>query len=96
MKIQNTPFYVYMLQCVDQSLYTGYTVNLRRRLDQHRCGKGSAYVRSRMPFQLVYQEIFQTRQAAMQREAEIKQWSRKRKLVLLESVKRSGSMRTAC
>ncbi len=55
-------------------------------MEQHRHGKGSAYVRSRMPFQLVYQEVFLTRQAAMQREAGIKQLSRKNKLALIKSV----------
>lgn len=72
-------YFVYILECCDRSLYTGYTRDLPRRLDQHQKGRGSAYVSSRRPFRLVYREAHATQRAAMRREAAIKQLSRAQK-----------------
>jgi len=77
-------WYVYILKCRDQSLYTGVTVDIARRLKVHNSGKGSKAVRSRRPARLVYQEQYRTRSRAQKREAEIKSWTRARKLALVQ------------
>lgn len=78
-------FYTYILECSDGSLYTGYTVNLEKRLREHNSGKsGAKYTRSRRPCKLVYFEEYQTKQEAMRREVAIKKLSRKEKLDLIK------------
>ena len=77
--------YVYILKCADNSLYTGYTNNIKNRLHIHNAGKGAKYTRSRLPVELVYFELFVTKVEAMKREYEIKQMSRADKIKLLES-----------
>lgn len=74
---------VYLLRCRDGSLYTGITNDLRRRLAHHRSGKGSAYVRSRLPVRLVYREPQADRSAALRREAAIKRLPRAAKVALI-------------
>lgn len=68
--------YVYVLECADGSLYTGYTTDVERRVREHDSGDGAKYTRSRTPVELRYTESFETRSAAMAREHEIKQLSR--------------------
>ena len=75
-------FFVYMLACSDGSLYTGYTNDIERRLARHRSGRGSKYVASRLPVTLAYVEETGSLKRAMQREHEIKNMERKRKLLL--------------
>jgi len=74
---------VYLLRCDDDSLYTGITNDLSRRLAAHRAGKASAYTRSRRPLRLVYREAARDRSAALRREAAIKRLTRKAKLELI-------------
>lgn len=76
---------VYMLQCKDGSLYTGWTNDIKKRLLAHQSGKGAKYTRGRGPLTLVHLEIFQTKSEAMHREAMIKQLSRQEKLKLLQN-----------
>lgn len=78
---------VYMLRLNDDSLYTGITKDLERRLEQHREGNGSKYVRSRLPLKLVYTEEKKDKSSALKREVEIKNWnkSKKEKLVREEN-----------
>ncbi len=75
---------VYILQCGDGSYYTGITNNIEKRLKDHRDGRGSRYVRSRMPFDLVYAEAAADQPSALRREAAIKKMKRADKLVLIE------------
>ena len=75
--------YVYILECKDKSLYTGYTIDIEKRLLKHEQGKGAKYTRGRGPFQLVYVESFSQKKAALQREAEIKRLPRAKKLELV-------------
>ncbi|ELZ11004.1 excinuclease ABC subunit C [Halovivax asiaticus JCM 14624] len=70
---------VYVLHCADGTLYTGYTTDLERRVDEHNAGEGAKYTRSRTPVEVVHVERFDSRSAAMSREYEIKQYSRRRK-----------------
>lgn len=85
---------VYIIQCKDQSLYTGYTNDLSRRLEMHKQGKGAKYTRGRGPFQVVYVEEYEQKSAAMQREAEIKKLPRKKKIELvdIELMQKGGSV----
>ena len=76
-----------MLECGDGSLYTGWTNDLKKRLQTHKAGKGGKYTRSRLPVRLVYYECFETKEAAMSREFHIKRLTRKEKLALLVSPK---------
>jgi putative endonuclease len=77
------PFWVYILECSDGTLYTGYTVDLELRLKAHRDGKGSKYTRSRLPIRLVYSEALDNRSLALSREVEIKRMPRRDKLQLV-------------
>ena len=84
--------YVYMLECSDGSLYTGYTTNVDKRLDIHNRGKGAKFTRSRLPCKLVYVEVYTSKQEAMSREWHIKhKLSRKDKLQLIQTYEYSIS-----
>ncbi|MBO4837759.1 MAG: GIY-YIG nuclease family protein [Lachnospiraceae bacterium] len=74
--------YVYVLRCGDGSLYTGWTNDLDRRIRMHQDGHGAKYTRAHLPVELVYTEEFDTKEAAMAREYEIKQLTREQKLKL--------------
>ena len=76
--------YVYMLRLSDETLYCGMTNDLKRRMKQHREGRGSKYVKGRLPFELVYLERCDDRSEALQREAEIKGFDKDRKEDLVE------------
>ena len=65
--------YVYVLRCSDDTLYTGYTTDVSRRVEEHASGTGAKYTRGRRPVELVHVEPFDSRSAAMRREHEIKQ-----------------------
>ncbi len=77
--------YIYILQCFDGTLYTGWTNDLEKRLKSHNDGKGSKYTRSRLPVKLVYFEELDTKKEAMSRERKIKSLSREEKLLLIKS-----------
>ena len=75
----------YILKCADNTLYTGWTTDLEKRLKAHNQGKGAKYTRSRRPVTLVYHEVFETKEEAMRREAAIKKLSRSQKERLIAS-----------
>ncbi|OHA27069.1 MAG: hypothetical protein A3C06_01045 [Candidatus Taylorbacteria bacterium RIFCSPHIGHO2_02_FULL_46_13] len=76
---------VYILQCADKTLYVGCTSNLERRIFQHNHAKaGAHYTKIRRPVVLKHSETFRTFKKARAREAEIKRWSRKKKLKLID------------
>ncbi|NLN86207.1 MAG: GIY-YIG nuclease family protein [Syntrophomonadaceae bacterium] len=68
--------YVYILRCRDNTYYTGYTVDVDRRLQEHQNGLASKYTRGRIPVELVYREELPTKSAAMQRELQLKSLTR--------------------
>ncbi|WP_163527965.1 GIY-YIG nuclease family protein [Halobacillus ihumii] len=68
--------YVYMLRCIDDTLYTGYTNDLKARIEKHTAGKGAKYTRGRGPFTLVYCQSYNSKTEAMQKEYKIKKMSR--------------------
>ena len=75
--------YVYVLECADGTLYTGYTTDVERRVAEHNAGEGAKYTRGRTPVRPVYIEEHDTRSAAMSREHEIKSLSRREKQRLI-------------
>ncbi len=79
-------YYVYIVQCTDSSLYTGISVELERRIEEHNYSdKGAKYTRTRRPVYLVYSEEYLDRSSASKREYEIKKkMSRAEKLALIE------------
>jgi putative endonuclease len=74
---------VYIVKCRDGSYYTGLTINVRKRLDQHNSGKGAKYTLSRLPVKLVYVETCASLSAALKREHRIKQMKRAQKEALV-------------
>ncbi len=80
------PWFVYMVRCADNSLYTGITTDLTRRLAEHNepvARSGAKFTRSRQPVSLVYQEQLENRSKATRREMEIKSLTKKQKLALI-------------
>jgi putative endonuclease len=79
--VQNkTTWFVYILRCADDTLYTGITTDIARRVDEHNQGKKSAnYTRARRPVELVYSEPAENRSQASMREYTIKQLNREEK-----------------
>lgn len=80
---------VYLMQCADNSLYTGITNDLSRRLEQHNAGIASRYTRSRLPVVLVYHEPQESQSHALKRELAVKALSRQEKASLVKSTQQS-------
>lgn len=78
-------WYVYMVRCRDNSLYTGVTKDISKRTLAHNDGKGAAYTRSRGPVRPVYREAVVDYSTALKREAEIKKFSKADKELLIKS-----------
>ncbi len=76
--------YMYVLECADGSLYTGYTTDLEKRLSAHNAGKGAKYTKSRRPVRLLYSETFNNKNAAMSAESFFKRKTRKQKLAYIQ------------
>lgn len=72
----------YIVQCSDGTLYTGWTVDIERRVAQHNKGKGAKYTKTRRPVKLVYIEEQPDKKTALKRERAIKALPRKKKLEL--------------
>jgi len=83
---------VYVLRCADNSLYTGVTTDLRRRLDEHNglVKNGAKYTRNRQPVALVFQENADSRSAACKRESAIKRLSKSQKEALIEKSQKNS------
>ncbi len=77
--------YVYMVCCANGTLYTGYTINVERRIALHNAGKGGRYTRSHRPVSLVATWTFNSKGEALRTEREIKRLPRERKLAMAES-----------
>jgi predicted GIY-YIG superfamily endonuclease len=71
-----------MLQCVDESIYTGHTDDLDRRIAEHVSGAAPGYTSTRLPVQLIWSQEFSSREEALGTELQIKNWSRNKKLAL--------------
>ncbi|MDR5586211.1 GIY-YIG nuclease family protein [Clostridium aquiflavi] len=77
--------YVYILECSDNTLYTGWTNDLEKRIKMHSSGKGAKYTRGRTPVKLLYYEIFEDKKEAMRREYKIKRLTRSQKQELIKT-----------
>lgn len=75
--------FVYMVECRDRTLYTGYTVDVKKRLAEHNRGKAAKYTRGRLPVMLRYVEEGESRSWGLKRELEIKRLTRKQKWDLI-------------
>ena len=78
-------WYLYILRCVDGTLYTGITTDVEARLETHRSGKGAKYTRGRTPLELVYREECEDHSQALKRELAVKAMSREEKQKLIKS-----------
>ncbi len=76
-------WFVYILLCQDKSFYCGSTNNLQKRFAEHLKGKGGRYTRSHKPIKIVHAEEFNSKNDALKREAEIKSWTRTKKIKIL-------------
>jgi putative endonuclease len=77
-------WYIYILLCFDNSLYTGATNNIEKRFLDHKNGKGGHYTRSHKPLKIIHSETFSSKSEALKREWEIKSWSRDKKIAVLK------------
>ncbi len=84
----NETYFVYILKCADDTLYTGITTDLDRRIAEHNSSdKGAKYTRNRRPVSLVYHECFENRSEASKREYHIKKkMNRAQKLQLIQGM----------
>lgn len=82
--------YVYIVRCSDGTLYTGWTVDLQRRVREHNAGRGARYTRQHGPVDLVYWEMLPNRSAALKREVEIKRRGRIYKERLVQGGSQAG------
>lgn len=80
-------WFVYILRCKDDTLYTGSTDDVQRRLAVHNSGKGAKYTRARLPVEMVYAEECESYSAALKREYAIKQLTRGQKLEMIQQYK---------
>ena len=80
-------WYLYILRCGDDTLYTGITTDVQRRLADHRAGKGAKYTRGRTPLELVYEEKCGTHSDALRREYAVKALKRLDKEKLFQDMK---------
>src|SRR5436190_21806570 len=88
-------WFVYLIRCADQSLYTGVTTDAERRIDEHNEGCGARYTRARGPVELVYLERLKDRGSALRREHEIKRMTAAGKRAMVESAQRKKARRKA-
>ncbi len=85
-KVNETTYYVYILECADTSLYTGITTDVVRRLSEHNgeAKGGAKYTRVKRPVRLVYTEEFPSRSLALKREHAIKSLTHTEKKNLIQ------------
>ncbi len=78
-------YYTYLAKCADDSLYCGYTDDIKSREKVHNLGKGAKYTRSRLPVEIIYFEEFETKSEALKREHAIKKLKRAQKEELIKN-----------
>jgi putative endonuclease len=76
-------YHLYILKCKDGTLYTGITTDVERRFNEHKSGKGGHYTSTKKAVRILYTEEHPNRSEASKREAEIKKWTREKKLQLV-------------
>jgi putative endonuclease len=78
-------WFVYIIKCIDGSLYTGSTNDLKSRFEKHKSGKGAKYTRSHKPERIVFFKKYAKKIVAFKKEREIKNWTHSQKLKFIES-----------
>ena len=81
------PYFVYLIECEDGSIYTGITTDVKRRFREHVAGKGARYTRAHKAKRVIHMELHKTRSGALKREAAIKKMPRKKKLMVIKKEK---------
>jgi putative endonuclease len=82
-------YYLYILRCSDQTLYTGVTTNVPRRVREHNSSaRGAKYTHSRRPVALAFSKKFRTRSRALKKEYQVKRLTRKKKLALIREAEK--------
>jgi putative endonuclease len=84
-KINPQPWFVYIVECKDKSLYVGITTEIEKRINDHNSGKGCHYTKYRKPVKLLFYEKHKNRSSATKRELEIKKFSRTKKFDLIKN-----------
>ena len=79
-------WFVYIIECLDGTYYTGSTNDIEKRFKSHIDGRGAKYTKSHKPLKLIYQEEFKAKSAAMKREWEIKKLSKNQKIILITPI----------
>ncbi|MCC6094654.1 MAG: GIY-YIG nuclease family protein [Eubacterium sp.] len=82
--------FTYMLRCADGSLYTGWTNDLKKRVETHQAGRGGKYTHSHLPVELAYYEMFHTKEEAMRREVQLKRLPKAQKELLVAQFQKEG------
>lgn len=82
---QKEKWFLYILRCVDLSLYTGITKDIERRFKMHSEGRAARYTRTRLPVEIIYRETCKSRTAALTREYVVKALPKAKKLALIQS-----------
>ena len=77
-------WYVYIIECKDGTLYTGVTTDVTRRFNEHATAQGAKYTRTHGVSKLLYNEAYESKSDAYRREAQIKRWTRVKKLHLIQ------------
>lgn len=78
-------YYLYLVECIDKTLYTGITTDLDRRVEEHNFSKkGSKYIMARRPVKLVFSKEFKNRSTALKEEFRVKKLSREEKLIMIK------------
>ncbi len=80
---------MYILECANKTYYVGSTRDLQRRLEEHKSGMGANYTRKHLPVKLIFYEEFNRVDDAYYRECQVKNWSSKKKIALINSDKNS-------
>ena len=79
------PGYTYILKCADDSYYTGSTIDIKKRLEEHKEGRGANHTAKYGPVELVYLEVYSHVYKAFRREKQIQGWPRQKKETLISS-----------
>jgi putative endonuclease len=87
--------FVYIVRCADDTLYTGWAVDVARRVKAHNAGRGARYTRAHGPVELVYAEEVPTYSDALRREHAIKRYPRAKKLALCQAPSQARRKRRA-
>ena len=80
-------WYLYILKCSDFSLYTGVTSDIDKRIKEYNSKKGGSYTRIRISVELIYKEQYGSKSQALKREAQLKGWTKKKKIALINGNK---------